>query len=576
MTAAAAAATDVPLVNQNQGQDLRLKRAEVPAEAERQRQVAIAAASTTAVSVNSQQARELKTKRASVHTGADTLPTSHASRPDGRRQRKGNTSPIENQTSAPSKVTGKRNRVSSEKASEQVQDRLGIEKLYPEAARVYKHPSHPLLLAYLANQSEQNPSVTQWLRRVQASVSSDEASIEAGLETTWKSSQPQMQSSSSASITPLESVDGCSTVKGVGRPKKLDWDKLRSREVDDDPSDDVRLSHFQALLHWKLPKLDSQHVEELQAIFKDFAELAVEKVDYPQVESVSNQIDKWKSEVSLARITEEHFSSDVVRCTFSNEAVLQRTIMMEIIDRHQLHQFLTFNSEGQWKQNNSDCLISRDPDPVTLPKPDLNVSFRLESFSKSAPIPGNLKKSFRPDSLGQKYGRCFPFLFFEVKRATDSLEVALMANLHSASQALLNIYAWMVRAELADKFFEEVRVFSFVFNARNLSVRMHRATRHKDTLLQYHFVELVEFKTYSKDQVCLLVRNILEKYAIEELHPVLKSAFDIVTEEWSKLIQGRRTAAFAQASAAARARSRGTPDLPIEDSTSFGISALST
>jgi hypothetical protein len=407
-------------------------------------------------------------------------------------------------------------------------------------------------------------------------VSSDEPSIEESHEPYRTSSLPRMLSSSTASTTPRESVEGASTVKGVGRPKKLDWDKLRSREVDEDASIDVRLSHFEGLLRWELPKLNPEQVREVQTIFGKFARLTVEEVDYPQVESVSNDFDKWKSKVRLAKMTEEHFSSDITRCTFSNEAVLQRTIMMEIIDRHQMHKYLAFNSEGQWKQNHSDCLISRDADLVTLPKPDLNISFKLESFDKTAPIPGNLKKSFRPDSLGQKYGRCFPFLFFEVKRATTELEVALMANLHSASQALLNIYAWMVRAQHAETFFDQVRVFSFVFNAQDLSVRMHRASRHEITLLQYHFVELVEFRTYSKDQVCLLVRNILEKYAIGELHPILKSAFDTVTEERSRSIQEKRKTAFAQATAAARARSRGTLQVPPEDSASFGLSALST
>lgn len=417
--------------------------------------------------------------------------------------------------------------------------------------------------------------MTEWLRRVQASVSSDEPLTEQNHEPAWESSLQQMQSSGSASGTTRESVEGQSTIKGVGRHKKLDWDKLRSREVDEDPSTDERVPHFKDVLHWELPKLNTQQVEEVLAIFKSFAELTVEEVDYPQVESLSNEFDRWKSKVKLAQITEEHFLGDVIRCSFSNEAVLQRTIMMEIMDRHQLHNFLAFNSEGQWDQNHSDRLISRDADLVTLPKPDLNVSFKLDSFNKSAPIPGNLKKSFRPDSLGQKYGRCFPFLFFEVKRASHSLEVALMANLHSASQALLNIYAWMVRAQQVETFFEKVRVFTFVFNAQDLLVRMHRASRHDITLLQYHFVEFVEFRAYSKDQVCLLTRNILEKYAIEELHPILKSAFDTVTDEWSRSIQERRNT-FAQATAAGRARSRGTPNRPVEDSTSFGLSALST
>jgi hypothetical protein len=419
--------------------------------------------------------------------------------------------------------------------------------------------------------------VAEWLRRLQASVTSDETVIEQNHELSENSPQQQMRSSSSNSGTPGESVEDNSTVRAVGRPKKLDWDKLRVREVDEHPSDDARLPHFRAIIHWQLPELSTEQAEEVLSIFRKFAELAVDEVDYPRFESVSNEIEQWKANASFANITEKQFSNDVKRCTFSNEAVLQRTIMMEIIDRHQLHKFLTFNSEGQWYQNCSEYLISRDSDMVTLPKPDLNVSFTLDAFNRSAPVPGNLKKAFRPDiSTGGKDARCFPFLFFEAKKADESLQNAYMANLHSASQALLNIYAWMVRSQHADTFFEKVRVFTFVLNAQKLSVRMHRATRHEVTLLQYHFVELVDLTKYSKDQACLLVRNILDKYAIEELHPILKLAFDTVTEERSRTIEEERRSSFLRATAAKRARSRGTSNLAVEQSTSFGISGLST
>jgi hypothetical protein len=36
------------------------------------------------------------------------------------------------------------------------------------------------------------------------------------------------------------SVEDDSTVKEVGRPRKLDWDKLRAQGVDEDPSEDER------------------------------------------------------------------------------------------------------------------------------------------------------------------------------------------------------------------------------------------------------------------------------------------------------------------------------------------------
>ena len=121
--------------------------------------------------------------------------------------------------------------------------------------------------------------------------------------------------------------------------------------------------------------------------------------------------------------------------------------------------------------------------------------------------------------------------------------------------------------------FKKVCVFTFVCNAQELSLRMHRATCYEVTLLQYHFVELVDFNKYSKDQACLLVRNILDKYAINELHPILKSAFDIVTEEKSRAVEERR-AAFVRTTTANRARSRATSNLTIQQSTSFRISGF--
>lgn len=387
--------------------------------------------------------------------------------------------------------------------------------------------------------------------------------------------EQEMSSSRSTSKGLKSSVDEGS-LSTVRRVKKLDWDKLRVRKVDTRPSNDAKRSSVEGLLDLKLPELRGEQVEELQAIFRKFTRLTTNEVDYPQVEAVSVEFDRWKSKAGLAKIPAQHFLDDVQRCSFANEAVLQRTIMMEVIDRHQLNEILTFNCEGQWKQDAMLCLISTGNDKISLPKPDLNISFKLESFDESAPVPGNLKLSFRPDSDKEEYGQCFPFLFFEVKRTQDNLKVALMANLHSASQALFNMYTWMLKAQQAEIFFEKVRVFSFVFNAQDLLVRMHRATVHESTSLQYHFVELADLPRYSKDQVCLLVRRILEEYAIKELHPILKSAFEDVTSEYRRDVMKRKADEVQKAAATKRARNRRTPSLLPNVTTSFGLSALST
>lgn len=413
---------------------------------------------------------------------------------------------------------------------------------------------------------------------MQAPFPGDQVSTELGNEAASEVSIDDMQSSRSTSAASKNTPADDSTVKLGHRrgSRKLTWDKLRAREIRVQPSEDARLPDFEALFHPKLPKLDSERIQEVRDIFDAFLQLSVAEVDYTQIESLSNDFDRWKSQVSLARISEEHFSGDITRCTFSNEALLQRTVMIEIIDRHQLHRFLTFNSEGQWDQHDNDRLLSKDSKLIKFPKPDLNMSFQLESFDEMAAIPPALEKSFRPDSLGQMYGRCFPFLFFEVKRACEKLELAEMANLNSASQALLNIYAWMTRAQNADTFFKEVRVFSFVFNAQDLSVRVHRATAHPVTVLQYHFEEVVHINRYSKNQACLLIKKVLQDYAIKELHPLLKSAFDTVTEEYSKEIMRKRSTQFARTTATARAQRRASTPIPEQNTQSFGLSTLAT
>jgi hypothetical protein len=398
--------------------------------------------------------------------------------------------------------------------------------------------------------------LTAWLERVQPPYESEQTFAEPDNESVSNDPQREMQSSRASTLASKDVPSEDHTVTQGTPPKsrKLNWDKLRAREIRVKPSEDPRSPHFEALLCTKLPKLNAKEAKEVQKIFRAFINLSVKDVDYPQIESLSNEFDLWKSKVCLAKITEEHFLRDVARCTFSNEAVLQRTVMMEILDRHQLHHFLTFNSEGQWDQHKNDYLISKDSCPISLPKPDLNMSFQLESFDEMAAIPPSLQKSFRPDSAGQLYGRCFPFLFFEVKRATEKLELAEMANLNSASQALFNMYAWMGSAQQATEFFEKVRVFTFVFNAQDISVRIHRAMPHEVTGLQYHFVNALHLRSYSKTQVCLLLRKILEDYAIKELHPILKSAFDIVTKEYSRETWGKHRADFAQTTSAPRSK----------------------
>ena len=69
---------------------------------------------------------------------------------------------------------------------------------------------------------------------------------------------------------------------------------------------------------------------------------------YPEVEGLSNQISFWRSDVNLVSIPEREF--DIIRnyCKKPNEAVLQRTVMMSIIDTPQLPELFVYNCGSQW------------------------------------------------------------------------------------------------------------------------------------------------------------------------------------------------------------------------------------
>ena len=207
--------------------------------------------------------------------------------------------------------------------------------------------------------------------------------------------------------------------------------------------------------------------------------------------------------------------------------------MPNIFHAYWLDEKLDFNAEGQWNLPNEACLPSSLSNKISLPKPDLAMSFKLKSIvvdSKwySDPIPSDLAPCLSPDGDP----RCFPFLFMEVKKAHADLADAERANLYSASQALYNIFLWMARAKKKDEFFEKVRVFSFVFNVEKLSVRVHRAEKtEEDNGLGYCFDELFNLPQYTRDQVCLLLNSLLKKYAVEELHPILKETFEIVIKK---------------------------------------------
>ena len=371
-------------------------------------------------------------------------------------------------------------------------------------------------------------------------------------------------SSTSKATTEAESTapDTLRPVKAK-RPGKLSENALRVRRVSRKAQQDERKVYLQGMIKSQLPELllKDDRILALKSVAQDFVDAVHDHAAescYEYIDSFSINLDKGKAEIGFPIINSKYFDAYLERCLSKNEAVLQRTIMMSVFDQHHLDPKFDWNAEGQWSQLGPTSLPSRENDSISQPKPDLAISFTLESFTgsddDSDPIPDVLKPCLYPDGGN----RCFPFLFMEVKKAATDLQAAYLANLHTASQALWNIYHWVMKADredIKDQFFKEARVFSVVFNAQDLDIRVHRAALSMKGDVVFHFDHFKKFHGYKKDEACVLISNILRHYAVDELFPFLKSIFRVVVEGEDEEVQiGKRKASASQIAAAKRPR----------------------
>ncbi|KAL9068584.1 MAG: hypothetical protein Q9157_006467 [Trypethelium eluteriae] len=344
--------------------------------------------------------------------------------------------------------------------------------------------------------------------------------------------------------------DETSTVKNIKRVKaatarKVSDSKLRIRKIEEEGNPDPRIKHLRSLLKTVLPEPSEKVIAEGEALARNFLEETGRCRDrryYALLNNFSYNIDAHRADAGLSTVNTQYFDADLARCQTKIEAVLQRTIMMNVFDRHWLGEHFDWNTEGQWRQPKETLIRpTKEGDEMTLPKPDLMISFTLKSFSsgrdQSHPIPDDLEPCIFPD----RDTRCFPFLFFEVKKAAADLVAAQRANLNNASQALHNIWQWMKRADQLPEFYEKVRVFTFVFNAQELSVRVHRAEIDKDDdgedalFFVFDTVEEVEKHSYTRDKACFLVSSIMKDYADAELLPILQTTFmEVMRQEKAK------------------------------------------
>ena len=342
------------------------------------------------------------------------------------------------------------------------------------------------------------------------------------------------------------SIEAESTIDSAGYTsiKASVW-HLRHRRILMASTDDPRLEDLKSFLTAKLPP--GQLLEEvgrIRAITMSF----IQRIDQTSDKSVYNSLDDFlylideaMSKTNRPIMNRGYFEADIKRCESQQSDLFQRSIMINIINPHWLDSIFDWNIDGQWSQPIETRLPSRDDYTIAMPKPDFAISFTLQSFltpeDDSDPIPAGLLGSLSPDSAE----RCFPFLFFEVRK-TD-IQDAYAANLHSASQALYNMHTWMVRAGCEDLFLEQVRVFSVVFSAPNIGVRVHRAVRSasEEGELSFQFDELKALDRCIQDEAYLLIRVILSDYGRKELHAILKKAFMAVSKlEQERIINMRQ------------------------------------
>ncbi|KAI0400428.1 hypothetical protein F4802DRAFT_486113 [Xylaria palmicola] len=337
----------------------------------------------------------------------------------------------------------------------------------------------------------------------------------------------------------------------VGRDKKEKADEikkvslkegLRTRRVEfSKPVKDPKAAKFKSFIVSRAKAIGLEQTKSL----RDKVELFLSKADefqtgasiYDAVEVLSDAINEWKSTVRMPTVTNRDFNKDLERCRYAaNEAVFQRTIMMSILNRHQLSDKFDFNCEGRWLLENSHYpLESTENNQNLAPQPDLAIFFRFDSLVgqgpsyASTPIPEHLKMCMSPDG---SYLRCFPFIFIETQEGSFDLGPALMANMHTASQVLLNIYVWMSEARYQYSFFSDVRVFSIAINSKEFVLRVHRAQAawaqaahlgqgdHKG--LEFYYDNICDKYRYKRDHICNLIQNILSGYAETTLLDILK------------------------------------------------------
>ena len=246
----------------------------------------------------------------------------------------------------------------------------------------------------------------------------------------------------------------------------------------------------------------------------------------------------------------------------SNEAIFQRTVMMNLIARHLLiykkdastPRVLEISVEELWTcpPAPSRSFDRGEGSLLTKPKPDLAVSFCCERLLPniswmSLPTPTQRLASYESPCQSARE-KVFHFLTIEAKKGMTSADdcAALLQSLKNASQSLYNMYEFFREAGPVHEkeFFDGVRFFSIVATTEGLTFRIHRATRvaEKADMVTDEYPIQFEYRVlkrvlvgndYSRDTVIEIMRHILLGYAEEKLLKLLKGAAEAVHQKFA-------------------------------------------
>lgn len=256
---------------------------------------------------------------------------------------------------------------------------------------------------------------------------------------------------------------------------------------------------------------------------------------------------------------EDKWRADLGKCKLSCEALFQRTIMMDALDRHSLGGALEYSCEAdaKWaspRPPSGNPLGPDKPDVIcSYPCSDLLVGFPLRRLIEPVErkFLGSLEGHMCPQHDNtSKHACAFPFLAFEVKGAAGDIadSRATRQALNTASLALFNIWKFVKGEDEEELFFTRLKIFTVTANALRFVVRAHyprftaRRQFNREDPISYNFDIVCELSgdTYTRSRVLSVVKNILDYAQNELLSTLQKVVPKALKREELKLSETRR------------------------------------